>query len=183
MSKDLEIHLAKAKAVDEGIKSFSEKIGNIPTPWEKGDIITFPAKIEGNSFKRKIGTDKFEYIVVTVKSVDGTTRPADFFPSLFRRRVRKCDIETRDDVPTAVPTNEYVAASGSIVDKLYAKSCRVNDVVTAILGKSITISEVHEVDSCKYGTTEPAIAKVFDFEPSGWAFEDEAPAAEAADAE
>ena len=182
MSKDLEIHLAKAAATDEGIKSFSEKIGNIPTPWEKGDIITFPKKIEGNSFKRKIGTDKFEYIVVTVTSVDGTTRPADFFPSLFRRRVRRCDIETRDDVPTAVPTNEYVAAGGSIVDKLYAKSCRVNDVVTAVLGKSIVISEVHEVDSCKFGTTEPATAKVFDFEPSGWKFEDEASAAKPAEA-
>lgn len=80
MNKDLELYLAKAKAADEGISSFSEVIGNVPTPWEKGDVIAFPAVIKGNAFKTKIGNKKYEYIVVTVTGADGSTRFANFFP-------------------------------------------------------------------------------------------------------
>jgi hypothetical protein len=181
MDKELELHLAKAAAADESIKSFTETIGNIPTPWEKGDVITFPAKIIGNSFKTKIGAKKYEYIVVTVTGADGSKRYANFFPSLFRRRARVCELDVKDGVEIAVPTNEFVVAGGSIVDKLYAKRSKVNDVVTAILGKSIKISEVHEVETQKYGSNEPDTAKVYDFEPEGWSLD--APAAADADAE
>ena len=183
--EDLELYLAKAKAADEGINSFSEVIGNIPTPWEKDDVITFPAVIKGNAFKTKIGSKKFEYIVVHVKKVDGSEHYANFFPSLFRRRARKCDWETVDGVDVAIPTNDFVVAGGSIVEKLYNKNSKVNDVVVAVLGKSIKISEVHEVESQEYGSTNQELAKVYDFEPHGWsldaAAEAEAPA-EAAEA-
>lgn len=168
MEKDLELYLAKAKAADEGISSFSEVIGNVPTPWEKGDVITFPTTIKNNAFKTKIGAKKYEYIVVHVKGADGSERYANFFPSLFRRRARKCDWDTVDGVEVATPTNEFVVAGGSIVNELYAKSSRVNDVVAAVLGKSIKISEVHEVESQEFGTTNPELAKVYDFEPEGW---------------
>ena len=181
MEKDLELYLAKAKAADEGISSFSEVIGNVPTPWEKGDVITFPAVIKGNSFKTKIGAKKYEYIVVTVTGADGSKRYANFFPSLFRRRARRCDWDTVDGVEVATPTNEFVVAGGSIVNELYAKNSKVNDVVAAILGKSIKISEVHEVESQEFGTTNPELAKVYDFEPEGWTIGGDA--AEAADAE
>lgn len=181
MDKELELHLAKAAAADESIKSFSETIGNIPTPWEKGDVIKFPDKIIGNSFKTKIGNKKYEYIVVHVTSADGTERYANFFPSLFRRRARVCELDVKDGVEIAVPTNEFVVAGGSIVDKLYAKRSKVNDVVTAILGKKIKISEVREVETQKYGSNEPDTAKVYDFEPEGWSLD--APAAADADAE
>lgn len=177
MNKDLELYLAKAKAADEGISSFSEVIGNVPTPWEKGDVITFPAVIKGNSFKTKIGAKKYEYIVVHVKGADGSERFANFFPSLFRRRARKCDWDTVDGVDVAIPTNDFVIASGSIIEKLYKKNSKVNDVVTAILGKSIRISEIHEVESQEFGSTNPELAKVYDFEPEGWSL-DAAPKAE-----
>ena len=104
--QDLILYLEKAKAADESINSFSEVIGNVPTPWEKGDIITFPNTIEGNAFKTKIGNKKYEYIVVHVKSANGNERQANFFPSLFRRRARRCEYETVDGVEIAVPTNE-----------------------------------------------------------------------------
>jgi len=181
MDKDLELYLAKAKAADEGISSFTETIGNVPTPWEKDDVITFPTVIKGNSFKTKIGNKKYEYIVVHVKGADGAERYANFFPSLFRRRARVCELDTQDGVEIAVPTNEFVVASGSIVEKLYAKRSKVNDVVTAILGKKIRISEVHEVETQKYGSNEPDTAKVYDFEPEGWSLD--APAAADADAD
>ena len=171
--EELELYLAKAKAADEGINSFSEVIGNIPTPWEKGDVITFPASIKGNSFKTKIGAKKFEYIVVHVKKADGSEHYANFFPSLFRRRARKCDWETVDGVDVAIPTNEFVEAGGSIVDKLYKKNSKVNDVVLAVLGKSIEISELHEVESQEYGSSNQELAKVYDFEPHGWSIEPE----------
>ena len=67
MDKDLELYLAKAKAADESIGSFTEVIGNVPTPWEKGDVITFPKTVKGNAFKTKIGNKKYEYIVVSVR--------------------------------------------------------------------------------------------------------------------
>lgn len=171
--EDLELYLAKAAAADEGIKSFSEVIGNVPTPWEKDDVITFPATIAKNAFKKKIGNKKFEYIVVHVKSSDGSERHADFFPSLFRRRARRCDWETVDGIDVAIPTNEFVEAGGSIVTKLYKKNCRVNDVVTAVLGKSIRISEVHEVESQEYGSNNQELARVYDFEPEGWTLDAE----------
>lgn len=174
--EDLELYLAKAAASDEGIKSFSEVIGNVPTPWEKDDVITFPPAIKGNAFKTKIGNKKFEYIVVHVKSSDGSERYANFFPSLFRRRARKCDWDTVDGVDVAIPTNDFVVAGGSIVNKLYNKNSRVNDVVTAVLGKSIRISEIHEVESQEYGSTNQELARVYDFEPEGWTIE-EAPEA------
>jgi hypothetical protein len=177
--EDLELYLAKAKAADEGINSFSEVIGNIPTPWEKDDIITFPAVIKGNAFKTKIGSKKFEYIVVHVKKADGSEHYANFFPSLFRRRARKCDWETIDGIDVAVPTNDFVIAGGSIVEKLYNKNSKVNDVVVAVLGKSIKISEVHEVQSQEYGSTNQELAKVYDFEPHGWSLD--APAENAAE--
>jgi hypothetical protein len=168
MDKELEIHLAKAAAADEGISSFTEVIGNIPTPWEQGDVIEFPAVIKGNAFKTKIGAKKYEYIVVTVTGADGTTRYANFFPSLFRRRARKCDWDTIDGVEVATPTNEFVVAGGSIVTELFAKNSRVNDVVVAVLGKKIKISKVHEVESQEFGSNNPQLAKVYDFEPEGW---------------
>lgn len=171
MDKDLELYLTKPKATEESISSFSEIIGNIPTPWKKGDIITFPPTIEGNAFKTKIGHKKYEYIVVSVKSADGTQRYANFFPSVFRRRARKCDWKTVDGVEVAIPTNNFVVAGGSIVNELFKKKTRVNDVVTAILGKSIKISEIHIVESQEFGTTNPELAKVYDFEPEGWTIE------------
>jgi hypothetical protein len=56
-----------------------------------------------------------------------------------------------------------------------------------VLGKSIRISEVHEVESLKFGTTnEQDLAKVYDFEPEGWTIDapeaEEAPAGEAGEA-
>lgn len=174
MDKDLELHLQKAAAADEGIKSFSEVIGNVPTPWEKGDVLEFPATIAGNSFKTKIGTRKYEYIVVKVTGADGLVRYANFFPSLFRRRARVCDIDTVDGVEVAIPTNDFVVASGSIVEKLFKKSSKVNSVINAVLGKKIRISEVHEVNTQRYGTNEPDTAKVYDFEPEGWSLDAEA---------
>ena len=174
---ELELYLEKAKASDEGIGSFSEVIGNVPTPWEKGDIITFPKTVKGNAFKTKIGNKKYEYIVVAVKGADGTERFANFFPSLFRRRARKCDWETVDGVDVAIPTKDFVVAGGSIVNKLYTKSARMNEVMNALLGKSIKISEVHEVESQEFGSENQQLAKVYDFEPEGWSLD--APAATA----
>lgn len=178
--QDLELYLAKAKAADEGISSFTEVIGNVPTPWEKGDVITFPEAIRGNSFKTKIGNKKYEYIVVHVRSANGEEHYANFFPSLFRRRARVCEWDTVDGVEVATPTNDFVVAGGSIVDRLYNTSSKVNDVVNTILGKSIVISEIHEVQSMEFGSTNPELAKVYDFEPSGWSFD--APVEEAAEA-
>lgn len=188
--KDLELHLSKARANDEGISSFSETIGNSPVAWKKNDIIYFPTTIKGNSFKRKFNGRKLEYIVVKVKSEDGTIRPGDFYPSLFRKRARKCDWDTVDGVDIAIPqqgSDAFVVAGGSIVEKIYNKNSRVNDVVTAVLGKAVRISEVHEVESLKYGTAnEQDMAKVYDFEPEGWTIDapaaEEAPAAEAGEA-
>lgn len=176
MDKDLELYLAKAKAADESIGSFTEVIGNVPTPWEKGDVITFPKTVKGNAFKTKIGNKKYEYIVVAVKGADGTERFANFFPSLFRRRARRCDWETIDGIDKAIPTNEFVEAGGSIVDQLYKKSAKTNDVVNVLLGKSIRISEVHEVESQEFGSENQQLAKVYDFEPEGWNLEPEAAA-------
>lgn len=166
--KDLELYLAKAEAADEKISGFSEVIGNVPTPWEEGDVITFPAAIKGNSFKTKIGNKKYEYIVVHVKAADGTERYANFFPSLFRRRARKCDWDTVDGVDIAIPTNDFVEAGGSIVTKIYKRRSRVNDVVLAVLGKSIKISKLHQVESQEFGSNKQDMAKVYDFEPEGW---------------
>ena len=174
MDKELELYLPpkKAKAADESISSFSEVIGNVPTPWEKGDIITFPNTIEGNAFKTKIGNKKYEYIVVHVKSANGNERQANFFPSLFRRRAREYYREETDGVVKVIQTNDFVDAGGSIVEKLYKKNRKVNDVVKAILGKSIRISEVHYVLSYEFGTTNLELAKVYDFEPEGWTIRD-----------
>ena len=169
--QDLILYLSKAKAADKSIGSFTEVVGNVPAPWKKGDVITFPDTIEGNAFKTKIDNKYFEYIVVAVKSADGTERYANFFPSLFRRRARVCIWDIVDGVEVAIPTNEFVVAGGSIVNQLYAKRIRVNDVVTAILGKSIRISEIHEVESQEFGSTSPKLAKVYDFEPEGWEIE------------
>lgn len=171
MDKDLELYLAKAKAADEGISGFTEVIGNVPTPWDKGDVITFPQTIKGHAFKTKIGNKKYEYIVVSVKGADGATRHANFFPSLLRRRARVCVWETVDGIEKAIPTNDFVVAGGSIVNQLYAKAAKMNDVVNTLLGKSIVISEVHEVESQEFGSENQQLAKVYDFEPEGWELE------------
>ena len=168
--EDLNLYLQKAKAADESISSFTEVIGNTPSPWEEGDVITFPTTIKGNAFKTKIGNKKYEYIVVTVTSANGETRYANFFPSLFRRRARRCEYETVDGVEIAVPTNEFVTAGGSIVANLYSQKAKMNEVIAALLGKSIVISAVTVVDSNKFGTNEPDTVKVYDFEPKGWSF-------------
>ena len=170
--EDLELYLPIKRTSDEPISSFTEVIGNVPTPWEKGDVITFPATIENNSFKTKIGNKKYEYIVVHVKSVDGSERQADFFPSLFRRRVRKYYREETNGVEKVIQTNDFLVAGGSIVTEIYDKSRKVNDVVTAVLGKSIRISEVHVVLSIEYGSTNLELAKIYDFEPEGWTIGD-----------
>ena len=182
--KDLELYLKKAKAQDTAITSFTETIGNPPVAWQENDIIIFSTTIKGNSFKRKVNGRLLEYIVVKVKSADGTERCGDFFPSLFRRRARRCDWDTVDGVDVAIPQqgpDAFAEAGGSIVEKIYKKNAKVNDVVTAVLGKAIRVSAVHEIESLRFGTTnEQDLAKVYDFEPEGWTIEDaaeEAPAA------
>jgi hypothetical protein len=95
---------------------------------------------------------------------------------LFRRRARVCVWETVDGVEKAIPTNEFVVAGGSIVDKLYTKAAKMNDVMSTLLGKSIRISEIHEVESQEFGSENQQLAKVYDFEPEGWALEPEAAA-------
>ena len=170
--EDLELYLPQKRTSDEPISSFTEVIGNVPTPWEKGDVITFPATIEYNSFKTKIGNKKYEYIVVHVKSADGSERQADFFPSLFRRRARKCDWDIVDGAYVVTPTNDFVTAGGSIVEQLYTKKSKINDVVLAVLGKSIRISKVYIVKSQEFGSTNPELAIVYDFEPEGWTIGD-----------
>lgn len=193
--KELELYLKKAKAQDTAISGFTETIGNAPAAWQENDIITFPATIKGNSFKRKFNGRLLEYIVVKVKSADGTERYGDFFPSLFRKRARICDWDTIDGVDVAIPhqgPDAFAAAGGSIVEKIYKKNAKVNDVVLAVLGKSIRISEVHEIESLKFGTAnEQDLAKIYDFEPEGWTIDapeqeapagEEAPAAEAGEA-
>lgn len=166
--EDLNLYLAKAKAADEPIGGFTEVIGNTPSPWEQGDVITFPNTVKGNAFKTKIGNKKYEYIVVSVTSANGETRYANFFPSLFRRRARRCEYETVDGIEIAVPTNEFFVAGGSIVTNLYSKKAKMNEVIASLLGKSIVISAVTVVDSNKFGTNEPDTVKVYDFEPKGW---------------
>lgn len=166
--QDLILGLTKAQATDESISSFSEAIGNVPTPWEKGDVIKFPDTIEGNAFKTLIGNMKLEYIVVHVKCADGSERQDKFFPSLFRKRTRRCDWNTVDGVNIAIPTNDFVVTGGSIVEPLYTKKSKINDIVLTVLGKSIKISNVWEVKSQEYGSTHPELAKVYDFEPEGW---------------
>lgn len=180
--EDLNLYLAKAKAADEAIGSFTEVIGNTPSPWEEGDVITFPTTIKGNAFKTKIGNKKYEYIVVTVTSANGETRYANFFPSLFRRRARRCEYETVDGVEIAVPTNEFFVAGGSIVTNLYSQKAKMNEVIASLLGKSIVISAVTVVDSNKFGTNEPDTVKVYDFEPKGWSLEPQTTDDQAADA-
>ena len=170
--KELILYLKKAKPADEVISSFTEAIGNVPTPWKKGDVITFPDTIKGNAFKTKIGVRKHEYIVVHVKSADGNERQANFFPSLFRRRIRRYTWDRVDGEVVNIPTNDFVAAGGSIVTEIYNKSRKVNDVVTAVLGKSIRISEVHVVLSLEFGSTNLENAKIYDFEPEGWTIGD-----------
>lgn len=195
MDKDLELYLKKAKAQDTAISGFTETIGNAPAAWQENDVITFPATIKGNSFKRKFNGRLLEYIVVKVKSADGTERYGDFFPSLFRKRARICDWDTVDGVDVAIPhqgPDAFAEAGGSIVEKIYKKNAKVNDVVLAVLGKSIKISEVHEIESLKFGTAnEQDLAKIYDFEPEGWTIDapeaeapagEEAPAAEAGEA-
>lgn len=166
--EDLNLYLSKARAADESISGFTEVIGNTPSPWEQGDVITFPNTIKGNAFKTKIGNKKYEYIVVSVTSANGETRYANFFPSLFRRRARRCEYETVDGVEIAVPTNDFVVAGGSIVTNLYSQKAKMNEVIASLLGKSIVISAVTVVDSNKFGTNEPDTVKVYDFEPKGW---------------
>jgi hypothetical protein len=184
--KELELYLKKAKATDTAISSFSEAIGNSPVAWQEGDVIIFPATIKGNSFKRKFNGRLLEYIVVKVKGADGTERYGDFFPSLFRKRARKCDWDTVDGVDVATPQqgpDSFASSGGSIVEKIYKKNSKVNDVVTAVLGKAIRIDAVHEIESLKFGTAnEQDLAKVYDFEPEGWTIdapEQEAPAGDA----
>ena len=173
MQEELIIGLTKARVTDEGISSFSEVIGNIPTPWKKGDVITFPDTIEGNAFKTLIGNKRLEYIVVDVRCADGSERQDKFFPSLFRKRARKCEWEIVEGVNVATPTDDFVVAGGRIVEPLYTKKSRVNDIVLAVIGKSIKISNVWEVKSIEFGSSNPKLVNVYDFEPEGWSIYNE----------
>ena len=171
--QDLILGLPINRATDESISSFSEAIGNVPTPWEKGDVITFPDTIEGNAFKTLIGNKRLEYIIVDVRCADGSERRDKFFPSLFRKRARKCEWEIVEGVNVATPTDDFVVAGGRIVEPLYTKKSRVNDIVLAVLGKSIKISNVWEVKSIEFGSSNPKLVNVYDFEPEGWSIYNE----------
>ena len=162
--QDFIIGLPINRATDESISSFSEAIGNVPTPWEKGDVITFPDTIEGNAFKTLIGNKKLEYIIVDVRCADGSERRDKFFPSLFRKRARLCKWKIVDGVNVAIPTDIIYTTGGNIVERLCTKNSKVNDIVLAVLGKSIRISKVLEVKSREFGSTNPELVKVYHFE-------------------
>lgn len=162
--QDLILGLTKNQATDESISSFSEAIGNVPTPWEKGDVITFPDTIEGNAFKTLIDNKKLEYIIVDVRCADGSERRDKFFPSLFRKRTRLCEWKIVDGVNVAIPTDIIFTTGGNIVKRLCTKNSKVNDIVLAVLGKSIRISKVLEVKSLEFGSTNPELVKVYHFE-------------------
>ena len=131
--QDLILGLPITRATDESISSFSEAIGNVPTPWEKGDVITFPDTIEGNAFKTLIGNMMLEYIIVDVMCADGSERRDKFFTSLFRKRARLCEWKIVDGVNVAIPTNFIFTTGGSIVERLCTKNSKANDIVLAVL--------------------------------------------------
>lgn len=162
--QDLILGLPINRATDESISSFSETIGNVTTPWEKGDVITFPDTIEGNAFKTLIGNKKLEYIIVDVRCADGSERRDKFFPSLFRKRTRLCEWKIVDGVNVAIPTDIIFTTGGNIVERLCTKNSKVNDIVLAVLGKSIRISKVLEVKSREFGSINPELVKVYHFE-------------------
>lgn len=125
-------------------------IGDL-TILEKGDEFTMPATED--ELKNVVGTQMLNgnanaFVGIIVKR-GKQELAAQLFPGVFSRRVYEYT-ETDDGLERALtPT----VASGSATD-LYMKQPSAWDGLVALLGKTIVVANVEEVNTLRYGTTD-----------------------------
>lgn len=125
-------------------------IGDLTT-FEKGDEFTMPASEE--ELKNVVGTQMLNgnanpFVGIVIKR-GKQELAAQLFPGALSRRVYEYT-ETDDGLERA---SDPTTASGSAVE-LYKKQPSAWDGLVALLGKTIVVADVDEVNTLRYGTTD-----------------------------
>ncbi|MGI6218334.1 MAG: hypothetical protein ACOYJE_00485 [Bacteroidaceae bacterium] len=116
------------------------------TGLEVGDVFQIPENY--TVFERMFGTNKAQYILVEV----GTDNAKPFYPSTFSKSRR---VYNED----GTPTTERVTVKGTAVDE-FQKYGDVNTAMESMKGKWIKVSDMEEVRTVQFGTTNLTYAQI-----------------------
>lgn len=132
---------------DKKVNGFSGAVRSLENlGLEKGDEFIIPESFD--VYEQKIGENKVEYIMVELKN--GNAKP--FYPSTF---TKSRTVYNQD----GTSTGNRVATKGSAAE-LFRQFGSVQDGMNALKGKTLKVSDIEQVDTLRYGTTNLMKAQI-----------------------
>ena len=129
----------------------------------KGDYFTIPDTFEVREMS--FGSNKSEYIFVTVNGVDNAKK---FFPSMMWKRRLEYKEEKASDggiIPTPIGWKHTMGKAAED----FLKFGTVQEAMENLKGKTLEITNVEEVRTVRYGTTNDMVTTniyTIDYKPS-----------------
>ena len=153
MSKFVDLEEKRAKAID-GMPStkFSKPMRSTENmAFEVGDIITLPTP-PFKVFKRAIGSNVAEYVVVEVKSAAGVESAKQFYPTVF---TKLRPLYNEDKTPTGVRET----TKGTAAEKA-REFVTTNEAMEALAGKKIKVSNIDIIRTLNFDRTDVVDDKI-----------------------
>lgn len=138
IEKEVERNLARGDKRVSNFTGAQRSLENLGL--EKGDTFTFPNDYE--VYEQKIGTSTAQYILIEL--TNGKVKP--FYPSTFT----KSRAVYNEDLTL---TGQRVYTTGTAAE-LYRQYPTVEEGMNALKGITITVKDIMEVRTLRYGTQE-----------------------------
>lgn len=119
--------------------------------FEVGDIITLPTP-PFKVFKRAIGSNVAEYVIVEVKSAVGVESAKQFYPTVFTKRR---PIYNEDKTPTGASE----ITKGTAAEKA-RKFATIQEAMEALAGKKIKVSNIKIIRTLNFERTNVVDDKI-----------------------
>lgn len=153
MSKATDLEEKRAKAIDGNPSTkFSKPLRSTENmAFEVGDVITLPTP-PFNVFRRAIGSNIAEYVIVEVKSAAGVESAKQFYPSVFAK-MRPIYNEDK------TPTGNRAVTKGTAAEKA-REFVEVNAAMEALAGKKVKVSNIDIIRTLNFDRTEVVNDKI-----------------------
>lgn len=153
MSKATDLEEKRARAID-GVPStkFSKPMRSTENmAFEVGDVITLPTP-PFNVFKRAIGSNVAEYVIVEVKSAAGVESAKQFYPTVFTKRR---PIYNEDKTPTG--RSEVTKGTAAVKAREFVTT---NEAMEALAGKKVKVSDIDIIRTLNFDRTDVVDDKI-----------------------
>ena len=148
-SFDVEVKRAEARG-DKKANGWSGAIRQVEnTGLEVGDVLTIPQDFTNRIYEQKFGDNKAEYVLCQLGDTDQVKA---FFPSTF---TKWRTVYEEDGRSTGVRK-----ITGGTAAELFRTFGTVKDGMEALRGKKIKVTNIEQVRTLRYGTTELMTAQI-----------------------